>query len=106
MPITILYGPKQHEWTAYRIQTSIFFSPEQIRSRSSPVPLPDIAEIGSGDNLREETKVHCQTAQGNRERTHYYYINNRIQHPRDRQMEDGGQASSFGKNKSRASSSA
>ena len=33
------------------IQTSIFFSPEQTRSRSSPVPVPDTADIASGENL-------------------------------------------------------
>lgn len=33
------------------IQTSTFFNSEQTRSRSSPVPVPDIAEIGRGENL-------------------------------------------------------
>jgi hypothetical protein len=43
------------------IQTSIFFSPEQTRSRSSPVPVPDIADIGSGENLVNQPKseMHC-----------------------------------------------
>lgn len=38
-------------------QTSIFSSPEQIRSRSSPVPVPDIAEIAIGENLVEIKNV-------------------------------------------------
>lgn len=38
--------------------TSIFSSPEQRRSRSSPVPVPDIADMGSGENL-----VHHQNEQ-------------------------------------------
>ena len=38
------------------IQTSIFFSPEQTRSRSSPVPVPDTADIGSGENLIDQSK--------------------------------------------------
>lgn len=34
-----------------RLQTSSLFSPEQTRSSSSPVPVPDNAEIGIGENL-------------------------------------------------------
>lgn len=37
-------------------QTSIFSSPEQTRSRSSPVPVPDRAEIAIGDSLVDQQK--------------------------------------------------
>lgn len=40
--------------------TSTFASPEQTRSRSSPVPLPEIAEIGIGDNLHHKTEQEIE----------------------------------------------
>lgn len=37
--------------------TSIFLSPEQTISRSSPVPVPDKADTGSGENLAQQPKI-------------------------------------------------
>jgi len=47
-------------------RTSIFFSSAQTRSRSSPVPVPDMADIGKGDNLinilKDKLIIHiCKT---------------------------------------------
>lgn len=38
-------------------QTSLFFSPEQTISRSSPVPVPEIADIAIGENLVDQQKI-------------------------------------------------
>ena len=38
--------------------TSKFLSPEQTRSRSSPVPVPDTGDIGRGENLIDQQKEH------------------------------------------------
>lgn len=37
--------------------TSTVFSSEQTRLRSSPVPVPETADIGSGESLANQQKV-------------------------------------------------
>lgn len=45
------YIHAQNKITICTENTSIFSIPEQTRSRSSSVPVPVIADIGSGENL-------------------------------------------------------
>jgi hypothetical protein len=47
----IEHQPQKLKQCFYKLSTSNFFSSEHTRSRSSPVPVPVIADIGRGANL-------------------------------------------------------